>query len=84
MEDVEGKVMRTAKAFMQIDAPRVAADSGVPMSSNVVMVGALAGTGITGLDRAHFESAMKMNIRRDLAENIIAFSEGYRLASPQP
>jgi len=52
----------------------------VSMSSNVVMVGALAGTGVSGLERIHFEKAIEMNIQRKLAENLKAFSEGYRLA----
>ncbi len=83
-EDVEAQVMKVAKAFSRIDAPRIAAESGVPMSSNIVMVGALAGTGITGLETKHFEDAMRMSIRRDLAGNAAAFSEGYKLTRPHP
>ena len=80
-EEVKAQVTKVAKAFISIDAPKVAADCGVPMSSNVVMVGALAGTGVSGLEKTHFEKAIEMNIQRKLAENIKAFSEGYRLAS---
>ena len=79
-EEVVAQVSKAAKTFITIDAPKVAAECGVPMSSNVVMVGALAGTGVSGLERIHFEKAIEMNIQRKLAENLKAFSEGYRLA----
>ena len=80
-EEVVAQVSKAAKTFITIDAPKVAAECGVPMSSNVVMVGALAGTGVSGLERIHFEKAIEMNIQRKLAENLKAFSEGYGLAS---
>ena len=79
-EEVVAQVSKAAKTFITIDAPKVAAECGVSMSSNVVMVGALAGTGVSGLERIHFEKAIEMNIQRKLAENLKAFSEGYRLA----
>ncbi len=79
--EVKAQVAKVAKSFTSIDAPKVATDCGVPMSSNVVMVGALAGTGMSGLDRVHFEKSIEMNIQRKLPENLRAFSEGHRLAS---
>lgn len=79
--EVRAQVMRVAKTFTRIDAPKLAADCGVPMSSNVVMVGALAGTGIAGLERTHFEKAIEMNIQRKLAENLQAFSDGFKLTN---
>jgi Pyruvate/2-oxoacid:ferredoxin oxidoreductase gamma subunit len=53
------------------------------MSSNIVMVGALAGTGITGLSRKHFEKAIEMNIPRWVPENRNAFARGFEIASSQ-
>ncbi|MEW5748638.1 MAG: indolepyruvate oxidoreductase subunit beta [Candidatus Thermoplasmatota archaeon] len=79
-QEVAERVLREAKSLLLVDAAGTAAGSGVPMSSNIVMVGALAGTGLTGLGRTHFEAAIGQNIQRNLAENMRAFSEGYRLA----
>lgn len=80
-QEVAERVLREAKSLLLVDAVGTAAASGVPMSSNIVMVGALAGTGLTGLERVHFETAIRQNIQRNLPENMKAFSEGYKLAS---
>lgn len=80
LEEVEAQVARVAKSFVRVDAARLAADSGVPMSSNIVMVGALAGTGITGLAKGDFEKAIGLNIPRKLPENKKAFAKGYEAA----
>ncbi len=79
-EEVSEQVRRAAKSFIIVDAPSIAAGLGVPMSSNIVMVGALAGTGITGLARDHFEKAIEMSIPRKLTENRQAFERGYQAA----
>lgn len=76
-EEVSEQVRRVAKSFVIVDATSIAAGSGVPMSSNIVMVGALVGTGITGLAKEHFEKAIEMSIPRKLNENMHAFGEGY-------
>jgi indolepyruvate ferredoxin oxidoreductase beta subunit len=77
LEDVQVIVMQSAKDFVAIDALKLAEEVGVRMSSNVVMVGALAGTGITGLQRDHFEKAIKMNIQSKQGENLAAFVKGF-------
>ncbi|HEX7391675.1 MAG TPA: indolepyruvate oxidoreductase subunit beta [Thermoplasmata archaeon] len=82
-EEVAREVGRTSKSFTLVDAVSIASEAGVPMSSNIVMVGALAGTGITGLERSHFERAIAMNIQRKLAENLLAFSGGFGLTNRQ-
>ena len=80
-EEVKIEVERIAKRFLQIDARKLAEESAVPMSSNIVMVGALAGTGITGLERGHFEKAIEMNISRWVPENLDAFARGFEATS---
>ncbi|MGQ9588394.1 MAG: indolepyruvate oxidoreductase subunit beta [Thermoplasmata archaeon] len=77
VEHVRAQAKKAAKDFVIIDAPRLALESGAPMSANIVMVGALAGTGVTGIDRRSFEKAVEMNIPRRLSENIQAFSKGF-------
>lgn len=79
IEEITAHVERAAKSFLPIDAAKIAAESGVPMSSNIVMVGALAGTGMTGLQKGEFEKAIEMSIPRKLPENKRAFARGYEI-----
>ena len=83
IEEVGAQVRKVAREFAPIDARRLAEDSGVPMSSNIVMIGALAGTGATGLERGHFESAIEMNIPRMIPENLAAFAKGFEVTDRQ-
>jgi Pyruvate/2-oxoacid:ferredoxin oxidoreductase gamma subunit len=83
IDEVEAIVKKSAERFLSVDAGKIAEESGVPMSSNIVMVGALAGTGITGLSRKHFEKAIEMNIPRWVPENRNAFARGFEIASSQ-
>ena len=83
IEEVKIIAEKIAEKFLSIDASKIAKETGVPMSSNIVMVGALAGTGITGLERRHFEKAIAMNIQRWVPENLNAFAQGFETASRQ-
>jgi len=80
-EEVKIEVERIAKRFFPIDARKLAEEAAVPMSSNIVMIGALAGTGTTGLERRHFEKAIEMNIPRWVPENLDAFAKGFEVTS---
>lgn len=77
VDEVRAHVKKAAKDFVVVDAPKLALESGVSMSSNIVMVGALAGTGVAGIKRSNFEKAVEMNVPRKLSENIRAFSKGF-------
>jgi len=81
LDEVRGEVARIAKEFVLIEASKIAGEAGVPMSSNIAMVGALAGTGLTNLDKKHFEKAIVMNILRNVRENLAAFSKGFDAVS---
>lgn len=76
-EEIRTQVRKVARSLVMIDARKLATDSGVPMSSNIVMVGALVGTGTTGIDRKHFEKAVEMNVPRKIPENLNAFARGF-------
>ena len=75
-QEVADKMSSMAKSVVMVDAPGLAAAAGSPISSNIVMVGALAGSGATGIDADRFEEAVKANIPRKLDENLKAFSLG--------
>jgi indolepyruvate ferredoxin oxidoreductase beta subunit len=81
LEEIGIQAKKVARDFVSIDARKLAEDSAVPLSSNIVMVGALAGTGITGLERRDFEMAIEMNIPRWVPENLDAFAKGFQTTS---
>jgi len=77
LEDVTRAAKKVAKAFVSIEATDLAREAGTPLSSNVVMVGALAGTGITGITRRAYEKAIEANVPRSIRENLAAFAKGF-------
>jgi len=81
LDEVRRRVAKIAGEFVLIEASKIAGEAGVPMSSNIAMVGALAGTGLTNLDKKHFEKAIEMNILRNVRENLAAFSKGFDAVS---
>jgi indolepyruvate ferredoxin oxidoreductase beta subunit len=81
LDEVRTEVAKIAGEFVLIEASKLAGEAGVPMSSNIVMVGALAGTGLTNLDKKHFEKAVEVNIARNVRENLAAFSKGFDAVS---
>ena len=72
------------KAFKQlsasswmIDATSIALELGNPVLSNIVMIGALAWTGLLPIDRKMFEKEIKKNLSADkCAVNLKAFDAG--------
>lgn len=76
-QEVIDKMSPIAKSVVVIDAAGLAEKAGVPISSNVVMVGALAGSGATGIGRDRFEQAVKASIPRKVDENLLAFALGF-------
>src|SRR4030065_116366 len=67
---------KVAKGCVIIDASKIAENVETPMSSNGVMIGALAGTHGTDLEEKHFEKAIESVIQRMVEENMAAFREG--------
>jgi len=75
-DEVAARLGTVAGPLVMIDARRLAEDAGVAISSNIVMIGALAGSGTTGLPDEAFEKAIGRNIRRNVDENLVAFARG--------
>mgnify|MGYP001039923167 FL=1 len=80
-QEVVDRMSSVAGKVVMVDAAGLAGKAGVPISSNVVMVGALAGSGATGIGRGWFEQALKANIPRKLDENMRAFALGFDLCA---
>lgn len=84
LEEVREALLKVAQDVVVIDAPKLAEEAGSRMSTNVVMVGALAGSRRTGLSRGYFEKAVTVNIPTKLEENLKAFSMGFEATSARP
>jgi indolepyruvate ferredoxin oxidoreductase beta subunit len=76
-DEVRERLGRVSRRTLLVDSRRMAEDAGTPISSNIVMIGALAGTGITGIERRVFEAAVEKVIPRKIEENRRAFASGY-------
>ncbi len=76
-EEVRKRFESASNRAVFVNSRKMAEEAGAPISSNVVMVGALAGIGITGIDRGHFEAAVRRTISRKVDENLKAFSYGF-------
>ncbi len=81
LEEARAMISKAAGCLITIDAPRIAEQEGVKMSTNIVMLGALAGAGVTGLERECFEKAIRANIQPKLNENLAAFGRGFSEAA---
>jgi indolepyruvate ferredoxin oxidoreductase beta subunit len=81
LDEVKAEASKRARAFIEIDAAGIAREAGSPLSSNVVMVGALAGTGLSGIDGRHFEKAIEMDVPAKIEENVKAFRSGLDLVA---
>jgi indolepyruvate ferredoxin oxidoreductase beta subunit len=80
-EQVSVEVKKVVSDFVLVNSRKLAEDAGAPMSSNIVMVGALAGTGVAGIARKHFEEAIGANLPRGLNQNLAAFENGFRVTA---
>ena len=69
-------------SLIRVDADALANSARAARSSNVVMIGLLAGTGILPLSKKSFELAIRQVLPERLAEsNLRAFEAGYGFAS---
>jgi len=80
-EQVRAQFEGVCDRLVIVDSRRIAEEAGVPRSSNVVMIGALAGSGRTGIGRDVFEKALGISIRSAPEENLEAFANGFELTS---
>jgi indolepyruvate ferredoxin oxidoreductase beta subunit len=60
-----------------LDASEIAIELGAPLLTNMVMAGALVGSGLIPLEEKKFEHQLKMNFEKDkLSLNLEAFTSG--------
>jgi len=81
IDEVRVTLERVAGKVVFVESRDLAEKAGAPISSNVVMVGVLAGSGTTGIERGLFEEAVRRAIPRNIDENQRAFALGFEEGS---
>jgi len=78
-DEIEGLLQKLVKTIITLDAVQLAQKAGDPMMMNIVMVGALAGTDGTPIQKDSFIEAIKELVPKGTQEkNLDAFNLGYR------
>jgi indolepyruvate ferredoxin oxidoreductase beta subunit len=74
-------IRKKVKRLIALNANALAEEAGSAMAVNIVMLGALAQSGILPLTRDHFLAALKKTIKKKLLEvNLKAFDLGFEAA----
>jgi hypothetical protein len=80
MDDVKTWVDELSAACWFLDATEKALELGNSILGNIMMIGALAGTGALPLDRAEFETVIAETMPADKAAiNLKAYDMGYEM-----
>lgn len=75
-------IRKKVKRLIALNANALAEEAGSAMAVNIVMLGALAQSGILPLTRDHFLAALKKTIKKKLLDvNLKAFDLGYEAAA---
>ncbi len=77
LEEIEKIVGELSPKTWFVDATQMALAFGSPIFTNIIMVGALAGTKLLPLSRTSFEEAIRESLPSRAAENLKAFAHGF-------
>jgi indolepyruvate ferredoxin oxidoreductase beta subunit len=80
LEKIKQTIYELARKAWFIDATEMALSFGSPIFTNIIMVGALAGTNLLPLNRKKFEEAIKESFpSTHVADNLKAFARGLEM-----
>lgn len=80
LEKIKQTIYELARKAWFIDATEIALSFGSPIFTNIIMVGALAGTNLLPLNRKKFEEAIKESFpSTHVADNLKAFARGLEM-----
>jgi indolepyruvate ferredoxin oxidoreductase beta subunit len=80
LEKIKQTIYELARKAWFIDATEMALSYGSPIFTNIIMVGALAGTNLLPLNRKKFEEAIKESFpSTHVADNLKAFARGLEM-----
>lgn len=78
LENIKQAINELSKMAWHIDASSIALSLGAPIVANIVMMGALVGTGLLPITREKIEQRLKVSFKEDkLALNLQAFEMGF-------
>ncbi len=84
LEKIRDAVRDLAKQFWFVDATAAAMAFGSPIFTNIIMVGALAGTRLIPIGRKNFQEAIRENFpEKTHAANLKAFDQGMEMTKGQ-
>jgi indolepyruvate ferredoxin oxidoreductase beta subunit len=84
LEKIRDAIQDLAKQFWFVDATSAAMAFGSPVFTNIIMVGALAGTRLIPIGRKAFEEAIRNNFPQKTHEaNLKAFHQGMEMTKGQ-
>jgi len=79
-EQIGGALKQLSRKAWLVDATDIALEMGAPILANIVMMGALVGTGLLPLGPESFETELAESLKRDRLDiNITAFRRGLAL-----
>ena len=79
-EQIGGALKQLSRKAWLVDATDIALEMGAPILANIVMMGALVGTGLLPLGPELFETELAESLKRDRVDiNITAFRRGLAL-----
>ncbi len=77
LESIKESIAKLSRKAWYIDASQMALDLGTPVLTNMIMAGALVGTGLLPIATDKFENQLKMNFKKkQIALNLKAFRMG--------
>jgi indolepyruvate ferredoxin oxidoreductase beta subunit len=81
-QTIEDSMARLSKKAWHINASEFALALGNPLITNIVMTGALLGTGLLPMEGSRIERQLEMSFKGEkLALNLKAFEQGYKAVS---
>jgi indolepyruvate ferredoxin oxidoreductase beta subunit len=77
-KEIEELFKKAKSKIIWIEAEKIAAEIGLPVAENMVLLGALSF--VSSFDKEFMLEVLKKSIPREIEKNIAAFNEGYKAA----
>lgn len=82
LEEVYSELSKVSKRLLKVGAKNLATEAGAPIAANVVMLGALAGTGILPFSSDILRETIKNTVPKKFIDaNMAAFEKGFELGT---
>jgi len=78
LEELKGSIASLSRKAWYLDASAIALEMGAPLLTNIVMTGALIGTGLLPLHKGLFKEQLRLSFKKEQRTiNTIAFERGF-------